>query len=185
MSTEQYEDAITEFRQVLAAVTPAQLADPTPCASFNVAQLVDHTIATQYMIVDALRDKPFNATGVEVAPGAQASTFDQAAADAIEELHRDGAMEKTVSLPFGTFSGAQLMGLGVLDTFQHAWDLAKATGQATDLAPGMAEALMGPAVAHMAHAPRGDEPAPYGPEQAAPDDASAADRLAAFLGRVV
>ncbi len=45
--------------------------------------------------------------------------------------------------------------------------------------------LMGLAVAHMAYAPRGEEPAPYGPEQTAPAGAPAAARLAAFLGRVV
>ena len=124
-------------------------------------------------------------TGVEVAPGEKVAAFDRAAADAVAELHRDGAMAKRVTLPFGTFSGAELMGLGGLDTFPHAWDLAKAAGQDTNLAPDLAAALIGPAVAHMAHAPRGDEPAPYGPEQPAAADASAADRLAAFLGRVV
>ncbi len=185
MSTQQYEQSIAEFHQVLAAVSPDQLTDATPCASFNISQLIDHTIGTQSMIVDALQGKPFNMTAVEVAPGEKVATFDRAAADAVAELNREGAMEKTVTLPFGTFSGAQLMGLGVLDTFQHAWDLAKAAGQNTDLAPEFAAALMGPAVAHMAHAPRGEEPAPYGPEQTAPAGASAADRLAAFLGRVV
>ena len=185
MSTIQYEQAIDEFRKVLAAGTPDQYGDTTPCASFNVAQLVDHTIGTQLMIIDALQDKPFNLTGVEVAPGEQAAAFDRAAADAVAELNRDGAMTKGVTLPFGSFTGEQLMGLGVLDTFQHAWDLAKATGQDTDLGPEMAEALMGPAVAHMDHVPRGPEPAPYAPEQPVPDGASAADRLAAFLGRAV
>lgn len=185
MSTQQYEEAVAEFRKVLAAVTSDQLDAPTPCASFNVAQLVDHTIGTQHMVVDALQGKPFNPDAPEVAPSEQAATFDRAAADAVAELHRDGALQQEVTLPFGTFSGEKLMGLGVLDTFQHAWDLARATGQDTDLAPGLAEALWAPAVDHMAHVPRGDEPAPYGPEQPVPADAPAADRLAGFLGRAV
>ena len=185
MTTEQYEAAIGTFRQVLANVTPEQITGTTPCASFDVAQLIDHTIGTQHMVTDALQDKPCNMTGVEVARGEQASAFDRAAADAIAELHREGAMDKAVTLPFGTFSGEKLMGLAVLDTFQHAWDLAKATGQDTDLNAELAESLMGLAAAHMAHAPRGEEPAPYGPEQTAPAGAPAADRLAAFLGRVV
>jgi uncharacterized protein (TIGR03086 family) len=170
---------------LLANVTPEQITGTTPCASFDVAQLIDHTIGTQHMVTDALQDKPFNMTGVEVARDEQAVAFDRAAADAIAELHRDGAMGKAVTLPFGTFSGEKLMGLAVLDTFQHAWDLAKATGQDTDLDAELAESLIGLAVAHMAHAPRGEEPAPYGPEQTAPAGAPAADRLAAFLGRVV
>lgn len=39
-------------------------------------------------------------------------------------------------------------------------DLAKATGQATDPDAELAGSLMDVAVAHMAHAPRGKEPAP-------------------------
>ena len=185
MAMQTYETAIATFRQVLAGVTPDQLGSATPCASFDVAQLIDHTIGTQHMVTDALQGKPFNTTGVEVARSEQAAAFDRAASDAVTELRRDGAIDTTVTLPFGSFSGEKLMGLAALDTFQHAWDLAKATGQDTDLDADLAESLMDLAVAHMAHAPRGEEPAPYGPEQIAPAGASTADRLAAFLGRVV
>lgn len=185
MSTETYEGTIAIFRGVLARVAPDQTSSSTPCASFTVAQLVDHTIATQQMVTDALLDKPFNFAGVEVAPVEQAAAFDRAAEDAVAGLHRDGAMQKVVSLPFGTFPGEHLMELAALDTLQHAWDLAKATGQDTDLDAGMVESLWDVAVAHMEHAPRGEEPAPYGPEQTAPAGSPAADRLAAFLGRIV
>ncbi len=185
MSTQQYETTIVVFRRVLAKVSLDQVDDPTPCASFNVAQLIDHGIATQHMIIDALQDKPFNMAGIQVAPGEQPAAFDLAAANAVAELHRDGAMDKILEMPFGTFPGEHLMELCALDTFQHAWDLAKATGQDTDLAPDITDALMAVAVDHMAHAPRGEEPAPYGPEQTAPEGAPAADRLAAFLGRSV
>jgi uncharacterized protein (TIGR03086 family) len=162
VSTQQYETTIAVFRRILEQVSPDQVDDPTPCASFNVAQLIDHTIATQHMIIDALQDKPFNMAGVQVAPDEQAAAFDLAAANAVAELHRDGAMDKILEMPFGTFPGQHLVELCALDTFQHAWDLAKATGQNTDLAPDITEALMAVAVDHMAHAPRGQEPAPYG-----------------------
>lgn len=177
--------AISTFRQVLAGVTPEQTSYTTPCASFDVGQLINHTISTQHMVIDALQDKPFNMSGVEVARDEQAAAFDRSAADAVTELRRDGAPDKVITLPFGTFSCGKFMGLAVLDTFQHAWDLAKATGQKTDLHAELAESLMDLAVAHMANVPRGEEPAPYGPEQTAPAGAPAADRLAAFLGRAV
>jgi uncharacterized protein (TIGR03086 family) len=185
MTIQDYETAIATFHQVLAGVTPEHIRSETPCASFDVAQLIDHTIGTQHMVTDALQDKPFNMTGVHVSPAEQAAAFDLAAANAVAELRRDGAMDKIVEMPFGTFPGQHLMALCALDTFQHAWDLAKATGQDTDLAPELTDALMVVAADHMAHAPRGEEPAPYGPEQTAPEGAPAADRLAAFLGRSV
>jgi uncharacterized protein (TIGR03086 family) len=118
-----------------------------------------------------------------VLPAVTPGQLDQATADAVAELQRPGAMEQAITLPFGSFTGEQVMGLGVLDTFQHAWDLATATGQDTDLAPEMAAALLVQAELHVAQTSRGPEPAPYGPIQTAPTGASTADQLAAFLGR--
>ena len=72
------------------------------------------------------------------------------------------------------------------DTFTHGWDLARALGQSTDLAPDLAAGLL--AGAKMAIPPsfRGEEgKAAFGAEQTAPDGACAADQLAAFLGRTV
>jgi hypothetical protein len=75
MTIQDYETAIATFRQVLAGVAPGQITSATPCASFDVAQLIDHTIGTQHMVTDALQDKPFNMTGVEVAHGEQGEAF--------------------------------------------------------------------------------------------------------------
>jgi uncharacterized protein (TIGR03086 family) len=77
------------------------------------------------------------------------------------------------------------MGLATTDTFQHAWDVAKATGQSTDLAPEMAETLLAASQASISDAFRGPEGAPFATAQPSDDDACAADRLAAFLGRSV
>ena len=77
------------------------------------------------------------------------------------------------------------MGLATTDTFQHAWDLAKATGQDSDLAPELATALLSQAQQSISDAFRGPEGAPFGAEQECGDGASNADQLAAFLGRTV
>lgn len=73
--------------------------------------------------------------------------------------------------------------LASVDTFTHAWDLARATGQSSDLDPELAEQLLAGAKASIPDSVRGAEPMPFGPEQTAPANATAADRLAAFLGR--
>jgi uncharacterized protein (TIGR03086 family) len=77
------------------------------------------------------------------------------------------------------------LGLAITDTFVHTWDLAKATGQSTDLAPELAAVLLEQARASIQDSFRGPEGAPFGAEQTAPEGASNADRLAAFLGRSV
>ena len=92
-------------------------------------------------------------------------------------------MEKTLTLPFGQMPGSAFVGIAATDTFTHGWDLAKATGQDTDLAPALAEQLLNGARQFIQPAFRSPEGAVFGPEQPAPAGASNADQLASFLGR--
>jgi uncharacterized protein (TIGR03086 family) len=82
--------------------------------------------------------------------------------------------------------GAVVMNMGAMDLFLHAWDVAKATNQSTDLDPVLADELLAVSRQMMQPGFRGDDgKAPFGPEQVAPAGATAADRLAAFSGRTV
>ncbi len=96
-------------------------------------------------------------------------------------------MDKTVDLPWGQMPGGAFMGLATTDIFTHSWDLARATGQSTDLDPELAAQLLAGSKASIQDAFRGPDGsgAPFGPQQQAPDGATTADQLAAFLGRVV
>jgi uncharacterized protein (TIGR03086 family) len=78
-----------------------------------------------------------------------------------------------------------LLGLMTTDTLTHAWDLAKATGQDTNLAPELASQLLEQSRQSILPAFRSEEGNIFGLEQDAPADASPADQLAAFLGRTV
>jgi uncharacterized protein (TIGR03086 family) len=72
------------------------------------------------------------------------------------------------------------------DQFAHGWDLARALGNSTDLAPELAAELLDEAQAVVTPEMRGEDGrSAFGPEQVPPAGASAADRLAAFLGRAV
>lgn len=77
------------------------------------------------------------------------------------------------------------MGLATVDHFTHAWALARATGQSTNLNPELAEQLLTAARAMVSPEFRGPEGAPFGLEVAVDPSACAADRLAGFLGRTV
>ena len=94
-------------------------------------------------------------------------------------------MEKILTLPFGQMPGSAFVGIAATDTFTHGWDLAKSTGQSTDIAPELAAGLLAGAKQFISDAIRGPEPAPFASEQPAPAGASNADQLAAFLGRTV
>ena len=110
--------------------------------------------------------------------------FNRGAARAVKAFEADGVMDKTLKLPFAELPGGVFVNIATIDTFTHGWDLARATGQSTDLDPELATQLLAFAQGFLSDALRGpDGKAPFGPQVEAPAGAGPADRLAAFLGR--
>jgi uncharacterized protein (TIGR03086 family) len=187
MSNTPLDQAIESTKAVLANVRPDQLSADTPCASWKVSDLINHIVGGQYFFATAANGEPLS---TDPAPDFSAADFNSAFAAGNEQclaaFGADGAMEKIMHLPFGDMPGSAFVGLAAVDTFIHGWDLARATGQNSDLNPELAAGLLAGARMAIAPAFRGpDGKAPFGPELTAPDGASNADQLAAFLGRVV
>jgi uncharacterized protein (TIGR03086 family) len=187
MSTEPYERAVGIAKQILAGVSPSQLGDATPCASWDVRALINHIVGGSYFFALSTEagESPKDGDVPDFAAGDFVAGYADGSAKATAAFGAPGALEKIVKLPFGDYPGAAFMGLATVDTFTHAWDLAKATGQPTDLDPEFAAQLLEQSRSAISHAVRGPEPMPFGPEQQAGSGASAADQLAAFLGRTV
>ena len=186
MSTAPLERAIACAKAVLAGVKADQLSASTPCASWKVSDLVNHIVGGQYWFASVAKGEAASEDSPpDFSTGDFKSSFGQGAASSVAAFAAEGAMDKTMTLPWGPMKGSDFMGLASLDTFTHAWDLARATGQSTDLNPELAAGLMVGARAGIAPEFRGAEGAPFGPEQKAPAGASKADELAAFLGRTV
>jgi uncharacterized protein (TIGR03086 family) len=165
------------FAGVLAGVSAAQLDDPTPCAEWTVGQLVDHVIAGNLRVAGQPSPGPLDpATMLEVARDSAA------AAEATFEAP-DG-ISRTYDLGIGTVPGAMFLALRTGDVFTHAWDLARATGQPSDLDPELAERILEMITPILRPELRG-EGRPFGAEQPCDSTAAAADRLAAFTGRTV
>lgn len=186
MSTAPLKQAIRTSRAVLDEVQAAHLDLQTPCASWKVADLINHMVGAQHFFAGGVTGQMPEGDAPDFASGGFLAAFDQAAAACVAAFEEDGALEKMLNLPFGPMPGAAFAGLAATDTFTHAWDLAKALGRSTDLAPDLAAGLLAGAKASIQEAFRGpDTKAPFGPEQPAPEGASNADQLAAFLGRTV
>ena len=185
MGTEPFQQAVAVSREVLSSVSADQMGQSTPCASWDVAELINHIIGGQFFFAAGMAGETPDEDGPDFASGDYMSAFDEGSAKAIAAFGADGALEQMVNLPFGQFPGAAFMGLAMTDTFTHAWDLAKATGQDTDLAPDLAAALLEQNRQNLSSDWRGPEGAPFGPEQSAPEGSATADELAAFLGRKV
>ena len=187
MSTAPYEHAIASAKKVLAGVKPEHLTAQTPCASWKVSDLVNHMVGGQYFFGTVAKgEAATDATAPDFAAGDFNAAFAQGAAEAVAAFNEPGTMEKTLQLPWGAMPGSAFVGIAAVDTFAHAWDLARATGQDSNLDPELAAGLLMGARAGIAPEFRGaDGVAPFGPEQSAPAGASKADELAAFLGRSV
>ena len=185
MSTMPLEQAIAVSRQVMSNVTADQMSAPTPCASWDVSALINHMINAPAFFRAGLEGTPPSGGDTDHAAGDFLAAYDETSGALLAGFQAEGALEKMLELPFGKMPGAGLMGMAVNDTFTHAWDLAKATGQSTDLAPELAEAILAQARQSIQDSFRGPEGAPFGEQTEVADDACAADRLAAFLGREV
>ena len=180
--------AFGSSESILAGVSASQMDEPTPCAQWKVRDLVNHLVGgTTFFATTA-------ATGNPPADGGQApdfssddyvAAFQDGSAQAVAAFAADGTMERIIHLPFGELPGAAFINVAAIDTFTHGWDLAKATGQSTDLAPALAAQLLAIAEGFLPDALRGPEgEAPFGPQVEVDPSASAADRLAGFMGRV-
>lgn len=184
MVTENLARAFASTRNVLANVQPVQLDGPTPCASWTVRDLINHIVGGSHWFGATTESGEAGPSSEQDwTEGDMVASFDSGVARALAAFKAPGAQEKTIKLPFGEFPGSVYMGLATTDTFTHGWDLAKATGQSVDLDAALAEKLLEAATLLVPDQFRGDEPMPFGPKVEPPEGATAADRLAAFMGR--
>jgi uncharacterized protein (TIGR03086 family) len=179
------ERALQAALAIVAKVGPGDLDAPTPCESWDVRALVNHFVGTTRWwaaIIDGA-DTPADADYVA---GDFVAAYEESIRIAITAFAAEGALDKTVRLPFGEFPGAALRDLAAMEQLTHGWDLARAIGQSADLDPELADWLLGTARLAITAELRGPAgQALFGPAVEAPAGAGPADQLAAFLGRRV
>jgi uncharacterized protein (TIGR03086 family) len=161
----------------LAPLDRDALRRRTPCAEFDVAQLIGHIIGTHQFLLGAVGSEPGAATGDvgdrhRAAGAASIATWTARGTDGTVHLG-----EHELPAPFA-------LALHALEAFVHGWDLAAALGRpfappddVVDVAWEAARVVVSDDIRST------DEGAPYGPEVAAKPDASSLDELIAFTGR--
>ena len=165
------------FARVLVDVTSDQLSSPTPCSEWDVKALIDHVIAGNQRVVER--------AGGQVPPLPEdLGTAHRASARGAQEIFADTeGLTRTYQLPIGELPGTAFIELRTSDLLTHAWDLAIATGQPTDLDPELAEYVLAFSKQMMSRPGLRGDVRPFGEEQPCGDERPAADRVAAFLGR--
>ena len=187
MNTDVLAAAFASTRAVLANVTPDQYGQKTPCASWDVRALINHIVGGSHRFAAVVRagGRPAGeAEQPDFTAGDPLASFDAGIAASLAAFGDPDAADETLTLPFGEIPVAAFMHIAASDTFTHGWDLAKATGQDTNLDPELAERLLGAARQLVRDSFRGEDGVrPFGPAVEVPETAPPADQLAAFLGR--
>jgi uncharacterized protein (TIGR03086 family) len=164
---------------VVGNISPGELDAPTPSGSFTVHGVLTHMIggATAFAAAFRGQSEAPSAPDGDVLAGFGAALGDLAAA-----MHERGALDRTVTAPFGDVPGSTFARFVVLDGLVHGWDLATATGQPYD----PPDALVADVTAFAADAL---DPLRDGDTFAAavqpPAGATAIERLVALTGRQI
>jgi uncharacterized protein (TIGR03086 family) len=178
---------------VVSAVTAADLSRPTPCAGWNLADLLTHMTVQHRGFAAAARghgaDEAVWQTGgvAEEVAADPAGTYAAAARDVIDAFAGADVLESSFVLPElggdAPFPGEMAVGFHYIDYVVHGWDVARSL----DLGYELPADVLTAAVPLALFVPDGDfraiDNAPFGPAIPASDPADELDRIVAHLGR--
>jgi uncharacterized protein (TIGR03086 family) len=158
--------------QVVRGVREEQFGTPTPCAKFDVKELIHHLEWVAELFESLGR------MGPRVEQGPYAGDFPERAERTLATWSRPEAWEGTspgMGLPMTALGHMYLVDLVV-----HGWELARATGQPYEPEP---EAVSRALEFTGQMAEMGRQRGAFGPPVAVPDDAPELDRLLGIAGR--
>jgi uncharacterized protein (TIGR03086 family) len=169
---------------VVRAAAGAPLTAATPCADWDLAALVRHTLYwAPFLAAAGRRSTPVPLAGSEEAVSLEGwpAAVDAARADVVDAWSDPAAWTGTTSMGAPEQMPAAVIGGMVLgELVVHGWDLARAAGVRPRWSDEVLAATLDAAVGM---APMGRDMGIFGPEVAVPADAPRLDRVLAVLGR--
>jgi uncharacterized protein (TIGR03086 family) len=176
-----YDEVVKAVGAVVERTAVDQFPQPTPCEGWTVHKILNHLVETMDMYGDLAR-------GVMPVEGEERTYDDPVAAfPVMAERTRlafaaPGYLDAVADTPIGAQPGRAVVQHVVNELIAHGWDLARATGQGTNLAPRVATDVLASWKAFLGTWDRSGNPN-FAAERLAPAGATPADRVAAFLGR--
>src|ERR1700733_2144449 len=103
MGADMLAQAFASTAGVLAGVEAQQLDGATPCASWRVRELVNHIVGgpIYFAVTAETGQAPTGGIGRDFCAGDFVTEFNRGAARAVKAFEAEGAMDKTMKLPFG------------------------------------------------------------------------------------
>jgi uncharacterized protein (TIGR03086 family) len=178
---QDYFDALAWVGELMAATQPRQLGDPTPCADFNVRDLMGHLLGTAHRGLGTAervptRDIPHVVTEV---PDDKLAARYATLATSIRHAWSQLAASDQVTAPWGPCTSWEAARGFTVETVTHGWDLAVATAQPCDAPAGIADRCLTYATAVIPGRLRG---VMYDAPIVGNGSRSATERLAHLLG---
>ena len=120
----QLDEILPLLNQLVAPLDDAQLDAPTSCTKFAVRDVLEHMIGGATMFAAAFRGDapPDLPVGGDVV-----AAFPAAMAELQQAVRCPGALDRTISAPFGEVPGDAFARFVALDGLVHGWDIATAT----------------------------------------------------------
>lgn len=185
--------AVTASIDVVAAVTVDDLGRPTPCAGWNLADLLTHMTVQHKGFAAAARDNGADLSVWDPATVADAVTADPAGAyaaaatDVLDAFGADGVLDAPFAIPeFGSdavFPGAMAIGFHFVDYVVHGWDAARSIGAPFELPTEVVDAVVPLALAVPDTEIRDTPGSPFAHAVTPVDGESGLDRVLRHLGR--
>jgi uncharacterized protein (TIGR03086 family) len=140
----RHRQALVTTRPVVAAIDPDQLTEPTPCADWNVGELLDHLVSGNWWAAELARGVTIDEVGSRL-DGDQVGddpldAYDRSAEAAAAAFEAPGALDAPCAVSYGPVPGSVYAGHRFMDVLIHGWDLAAATGQDRTLDPALVDA---------------------------------------------
>ena len=177
-----YNRASSWIEGLVRAVSPPQYGQPTPCAEWNVGDLLDRLVLLPYQCAATLRGTaPPEAGDRDLTSDHVAGSFRDAADQLLTVMAEPGRLEGTVASPFGEMPAGTAARLAFVDQVTHGWDLATATGQDPTIPAPLLEVADRIVREELRWIPR--RPEFFDVEVPAAEEATPTQRFAAFLGR--
>lgn len=127
-----HREALAATGLVVGSIGPQDWSKPTPCAEWDVRDLLNHLVAGNLWAAELAAGATIEEVGDhldgDVLGDDPAGAYDRSAESAAAAFERPGALEAPCAVSYGPVPGSVYAGHRFIDVLVHGWDLATAIG---------------------------------------------------------
>ena len=142
--SQAHRQALASVRPIVAGIRDDQWDLPTPCEGWTVRDLLNHIVAGNLWAAALARGRTIDEVGSaldgDMLHAGPLAAYEMSAESAASVFELPGALDAPCAVSYGPVPGSVYAGHRFIDVLIHGWDLASATGQPTDMDPGLVDA---------------------------------------------